>query len=181
MCSRFASRSQQDPSTHTPSLTLDVRPLPGRSMFDLPHDLHCSALGIQPLGLLTNNDIHVPRSAVYNRSSSNRNSDGKLVTRDMVLDRANPFSLFQFIIMQNAITSATQLNIGASIGVEMFAFMWVAAATAVLAWLIQFGMCCCCASRRDVKTGRKRGSMKAWESDGPSTREKQPGRFSSSS
>lgn len=99
----------------------------------------------------------------------------------MLLNQADLVHSFQFIIMQNAITSATQLNIGASVGVEMFAFMWVAAVTAVLAWLIQFGMCCCCASRRDVKTGRKRGSMKAWEGDGPTTGEKQPGRFSSSS
>lgn len=67
-----------------------------------------------------------------------------------------------FIIMKRAVTSVTELNIGASIGVEMFVFMWIAAGTAILAWLIQMGMCCCCASRRDVRTGRKRGSKKAW-------------------
>lgn len=65
--------------------------------------------------------------------------------------------------MKNAITSATQLNIKAQLGVRMFAFMWVAAACSILAWLIQMGMCCCCASRRDVRRGKKTGSKKAWE------------------
>ena len=85
-----------------------------------------------------------------------------------------------FIIMENAVTSAQELNIGASLGIHMFAFMWVAAGTAVLAFIIQLGQCCCCASRRDVRTGRKRGSKKAW-SDGwnPAMREKErsPGRL----
>ena len=79
--------------------------------------------------------------------------------------------------MQNAITSATQLNIGASIGVEMFALMWIAAGSAILAWIIQLGMCCCCASRRDVRTGRKKGSKKAYRESGAEMEEKQPGRF----
>ncbi|KAF2161593.1 hypothetical protein M409DRAFT_58986 [Zasmidium cellare ATCC 36951] len=81
-----------------------------------------------------------------------------------------------FIIMQNAITSATQLNIKAEIGAEMFAFMWIAAATAILAWLIQMGMCCCCASRRDVRRGKKRGSKKAWNTETPGVSEKPEGR-----
>ncbi|SMY29430.1 unnamed protein product [Zymoseptoria tritici ST99CH_1A5] len=68
-----------------------------------------------------------------------------------------------FIIFQVAITRATQLNIRANVGVEMFVFMWIAAGSAILAWLIHMGMCCCCASRRDVRTGRKRGSKKVWE------------------
>ncbi|KAK3706746.1 hypothetical protein LTR37_012591 [Vermiconidia calcicola] len=72
-----------------------------------------------------------------------------------------------FVIMQNTITSATQINIGAQIGVEMFVFMWIAVGTAVSAAVIQMSLCCCCASRRDVKTGRKLGSKKAWrDSDG---------------
>ena len=81
-----------------------------------------------------------------------------------------------FIIMQNAITSATQLNIKAEIGAEMFAFMWIAAATAILAWLIQMGMCCCCASRRDVRRGKKSGSKKAWNTETPGVSEKPEGR-----
>lgn len=71
-----------------------------------------------------------------------------------------------FIIMQNAITSVDQLNIEGSIGTQMFAFMWIAAATAILAWLITLGQCCCCASRRDIKRGKKTGSKKAWGPDG---------------
>lgn len=67
-----------------------------------------------------------------------------------------------FIIFQHAITSATQLNIHAHIGVEMFIFMWIAAGAAIIAWLVHMGMCCCCASRRDVRTGRKKGSEKAY-------------------
>ncbi|KAF2210450.1 hypothetical protein CERZMDRAFT_99509 [Cercospora zeae-maydis SCOH1-5] len=67
-----------------------------------------------------------------------------------------------FIIMQQAITSATDLNIRASIGTHMFVFMWIAAVASVLALAIQLGMCCCCASRRDVRTGRRMGSKKAW-------------------
>ncbi|EME44788.1 hypothetical protein DOTSEDRAFT_72287 [Dothistroma septosporum NZE10] len=70
-----------------------------------------------------------------------------------------------FIIFKNVITSATQLNIGASLGIEMFAFMWIAAGSAILAWLVQMGMCCCCASRRDVRRGKKRGSKKAWNTE----------------
>jgi uncharacterized membrane protein len=70
-----------------------------------------------------------------------------------------------FIIMQKVITQATELNIGASLGVPMFVFMWIAAASAILAWLVQMGMCCCCASRRDVRRGKKRGSKKAWNTE----------------
>lgn len=70
-----------------------------------------------------------------------------------------------FIIFQKAITSATELNIRANIGVQMFVFMWIAAGAAIVAWLIHMGMCCCCATRRDVRTGRKRGDKKAWAGD----------------
>ena len=76
--------------------------------------------------------------------------------------------------MQNAITQVQQLNISANIGVEMFAFMWISAGTAILAWIIQLSLCCCCASRRDVKKGKKRGSMKAWKNDGSTVNEKPP-------
>lgn len=44
----------------------------------------------------------------------------------------------------------------------MLAFMWIGAAASVLAWCVQVGLCCCCASRRDVRTGRRKGSKKAW-------------------
>ncbi|KAK5110107.1 hypothetical protein LTR62_006241 [Meristemomyces frigidus] len=71
-----------------------------------------------------------------------------------------------FIITQRAVTAQKELNIGAKIGIEMFVFMWIAAGAAILAWLVQFGLCCCCASRRDVRRGKKRGSKKAW-TEGP--------------
>jgi hypothetical protein len=66
-----------------------------------------------------------------------------------------------FVIMQVAITSVTQLNIRAKVGVGMFACMWIGAIAATLAWIILFSGCCCCASRRDVRTGRKRGAGRA--------------------
>jgi hypothetical protein len=67
-----------------------------------------------------------------------------------------------FIIFRNVISSVRKLNISAEVGKSMFAFMWVASAFAIFAWIVQTGLCCCCASRRDVKTGRKRGSEKAY-------------------
>lgn len=70
-----------------------------------------------------------------------------------------------FIIMRNAFTSVAEINIQANLGNQMFAFMWIAAGTAIIAWLIQLGECCCCASRRDVRTGRKMGSKKAWNTE----------------
>lgn len=44
--------------------------------------------------------------------------------------------------------------------------MWIAASCSLIAFIIQLGQCCCCASRRDVRTGRKRGSKKAWTGAG---------------
>ena len=68
-----------------------------------------------------------------------------------------------FVIMRNVFqNTVTEVNIQATVGVTMFALMWVAAACAIFAWLIQFSLMCCCASRRDVRTGRKTGSKKAY-------------------
>ena len=50
----------------------------------------------------------------------------------------------------------------AALGTQMFVFMWIATSFAILAWIINWGMCCCCASRRDVKTGRRRGNSAAY-------------------
>lgn len=79
---------------------------------------------------------------------------------------ASIIATVMFIIFRNVIGSVAELNIGAEIGVTMFAFMWVASAFAIFAWLFQMGMCCCCASRRDVRTGRKRGNERAYEMNG---------------
>lgn len=68
-----------------------------------------------------------------------------------------------FIIFRNTINKAVDtVNIQAAIGTKMFVFMWIAAGAAILGWLIQLGACCCCASRRDVRTGRRKGSKKAY-------------------
>lgn len=76
---------------------------------------------------------------------------------------ASVIATVMFIIMRNAFTSVADINIKASLGVEMFAFMWIASGFAIVAFIIQLCECCCCASTRDVRTGRKRGSRKAWE------------------
>jgi hypothetical protein len=61
---------------------------------------------------------------------------------------ASVIATVMFVIFRNVISSVSELNISASIG---------------NAWLVQTGLCCCCASRRDVKTGRKKGSEKAYQ------------------
>jgi hypothetical protein len=78
---------------------------------------------------------------------------------------ASVLATVMFIIFRNTISGVAELNIGATIGTTMFAFMWVASAFTIFAWLVQMGLCCCCASRRDVKTGRKRGNEKAYSMD----------------
>jgi hypothetical protein len=82
----------------------------------------------------------------------------------LVVTVASVIATVMFIIFRNTITGVSELNIGAQIGIKMFVFMWIASAFAIFAWLVQMGLCCCCASRRDVKTGRKRGSEKAYDS-----------------
>ncbi|KAM0797467.1 SUR7/PalI family-domain-containing protein [Usnea florida] len=72
-----------------------------------------------------------------------------------------------FIIFRNVIHGAeSTVNIVPQIGIKMFAFMWVASGTAIVGWLIQLGLCCCCASRRDVRLGKKTGRAKAWRQSG---------------
>lgn len=84
-----------------------------------------------------------------------------------------------FVIMQHAFTSVADLNIDANIGTKMFVFMWIAAAAAFLAFLIQTCLMCCCASRRDVRTGRKHGSDKAYNTETPGMTTRRPGIFGS--
>lgn len=67
-----------------------------------------------------------------------------------------------FVIFRNVITSQAGLNIGASLGTQMFAFMWIGAAFSIFGFLIHLGLSCCCASKRDVRTGRRRGNKKAY-------------------
>lgn len=70
------------------------------------------------------------------------------------------------VIFRNVISGVSELNIIASIGATFFAFMWIASAFAIFSWLIQTSLCCCCASRRDVRKGKKKGSEKAYQMDG---------------
>ncbi|KAF2833838.1 hypothetical protein CC86DRAFT_15649 [Ophiobolus disseminans] len=82
----------------------------------------------------------------------------------LVVTAASIVATVMFIIFRNTITQVSELNIGAEIGMTLFVFMWIASAFTIFAWLVQMGLCCCCASRRDVKSGRKRGSEKAYDS-----------------
>ena len=70
-----------------------------------------------------------------------------------------------FIIFRNAAKSQTGLNINAEIGKKMFAFMWVATAFSLFAFIIQIGMCCCCKSRRKVKKQHERHVEEEAEKD----------------
>lgn len=79
---------------------------------------------------------------------------------------ASIIATVMFIIFRNTIGGVAELNISADIGTYMFGFMWTASAFTIFAWLIQTSLCCCCASRRDVKSGRKRGNEKAYHMDG---------------
>jgi len=80
---------------------------------------------------------------------------------------ANVIGTVMFIIFRNVVQGAEEtVNIVPEIGMEMFAFMWVASACAITGWLVQMGMCCYCASRRDVGRGKKRGRRRAWRVSG---------------
>jgi hypothetical protein len=78
-----------------------------------------------------------------------------------------------FVIFKNVITSQQGLNIGASLGIDMFVFMWIATAFSIFGWLVHLCLSCCCASRRDVKTGRKKGRTSAY-GDASSDEKKRP-------
>jgi hypothetical protein len=97
----------------------------------------------------------------------------------LVVTVASIIATVMFIIFRNTITRVSEINIGAEIGITLFVFMWIASAFTIFAWLVQTGLCCCCASRRDVKTGRKRGSEKAYQgvAPGPKAAESKKKRF----
>ncbi|KAK0728552.1 SUR7/PalI family-domain-containing protein [Lasiosphaeria miniovina] len=54
-----------------------------------------------------------------------------------------------------AVTAQQDLNIRAHVGVRMFVFMWLAAGFTIYSSLVHAAMGCCCASRRDIETGRR--------------------------
>lgn len=84
----------------------------------------------------------------------------------LIVTAASVIATVMFIIFRNTIGGVAELNIGAEIGITLFAFMWIASAFTIFASLVQMGLCCCCASRRDVRRGKKRGSEKAYHLDG---------------
>lgn len=85
---------------------------------------------------------------------------------------ATVIATVMFVIFKNVITSQPGLNIGAGLGIQMFVFMWIATAFAVFGWLVQLGLACCCASRRDVRTGRRRGRRSAYGDVGSDEKER---------
>lgn len=68
-----------------------------------------------------------------------------------------------FVLMQTKLQGQNSVQIEAHIGNTMFALMWIASAFAIFAFVVQLSLLCCCASRRDVRRGKKRGSRKAYE------------------
>jgi hypothetical protein len=78
-----------------------------------------------------------------------------------------------FSIFKKVFTSQAGLQIGAELGAQMFAFMWIASGFAIVAWVVQLSLSCCLASRRDVKTGRKRGSAHGYGEGAATAGEKQ--------
>ncbi|KAI0009832.1 SUR7/PalI family-domain-containing protein [Xylariaceae sp. FL0662B] len=61
------------------------------------------------------------------------------------------------LIFKYALTSQTDLNVKADVGVKMFAFMWIATGFTFVAFIINSCLGCYCTSRRDMRTGRKGG------------------------
>ncbi|KAH8821177.1 SUR7/PalI family-domain-containing protein [Xylogone sp. PMI_703] len=81
------------------------------------------------------------------------------------------------VIFQKVITSQTDLNIGAELGIRMLVFMWIGTAGILGAWLIHLGMSCCCTGRRNGCCGIPccGGSHKygrAWDEDARVVEEK---------
>lgn len=70
---------------------------------------------------------------------------------------ATGIATVMFIIFHNTITGQPELNIGAHLGVQMFAYMWIGTAFAVFGFFIHAGLGCCCRSERDIKRGKRMG------------------------
>ncbi|OIW31495.1 hypothetical protein CONLIGDRAFT_652559 [Coniochaeta ligniaria NRRL 30616] len=58
-------------------------------------------------------------------------------------------------VFKYAAESQSDLNIRASVGTRMMVFVWVASGCALMAFVIHAGLGCCCASKRDIATGRR--------------------------
>lgn len=65
-----------------------------------------------------------------------------------------------FVIFANVFANADpSLNIKAHVGKQMFAFMWVASAFSLIAFIVQFGSCCaaCCGGHKARKKLKQDG------------------------
>jgi hypothetical protein len=111
--------------------------------------------------------------AIYSRWWSFPLSILTFVTALLVVT-ASIIATVMFSIFKNVLTSEPGLNIGANLGLQMMVFMWIGAGGCLIGFVIQLGLSCCCASRRDVKTGRRTGSKHAYgdESSVPVEEEK---------
>jgi hypothetical protein len=58
-------------------------------------------------------------------------------------------------VFKYAAESQSELNIRAYVGTRMMVFVWVASGFALMAFVIHAGLGCCCASKRDIATGRR--------------------------
>jgi len=110
--------------------------------------------------------IFVTPLAIYSRWWSFPLSILMFVTALLVVI-ASIIATVMFSIFKNVLTSQPGLNIGAQLGLQILVFMWIGAGGCLIGFVIQLGMCCCCASRRDVKTGRRTGSEHAYGDASP--------------
>jgi len=58
-------------------------------------------------------------------------------------------------VFKYAAESQSELNIHSGVGTRMMVFVWVSSGFALLAFVIHAGLGCCCASKRDITTGRR--------------------------
>ena len=66
-----------------------------------------------------------------------------------------------FVIFRNTFTGAADLNITASLGTPMLAFMWIATGLNLIGFVMQLGTCCgvcCCTGRRKAESKAYRNS-----------------------
>jgi hypothetical protein len=78
---------------------------------------------------------------------------------------ASVIATAMFVIFRNTFESAPQLNIQASLGKPMLAFMWTAVGFNLMGFLVQFGTCCgvaCCSGKKKAveKSRAMGGSVK---------------------
>ena len=58
-----------------------------------------------------------------------------------------------YVVFQRVISSQKELNISASLGAQMFAFMWIATAFSVAGWVVHFHLACL--SRKEQKVEKQ--------------------------